>query len=82
MIEAPSTVPAAGARMPHGQRLRRGLAENPLMVAGGLMCVLIVAVALHVTGRAMTRHTALPFGPFLALGLLAALALQQQGWMA
>ena len=34
MIEAPSTVPAAGARLPRGQRLRRGLAENPLMVAG------------------------------------------------
>jgi leader peptidase (prepilin peptidase)/N-methyltransferase len=28
----------------------------------------------------MTRQTALPFGPFLALGLLATLVLQQQGW--
>ena len=46
MIEAPSTVPAAGARLPRGQRLRRGLAENPLMVAGGVMSVLILLVAL------------------------------------
>jgi len=46
MIEAPSTVPTAGARLPRGQRLRRGLAENPLMVAGGVMSVLILLVAL------------------------------------
>jgi peptide/nickel transport system permease protein len=46
MIEAPAPVPTAGARLPHGQRLRRGLAANPLMLVGGLMCALIVAVAV------------------------------------
>ena len=46
MIEAPSTLPAAGARLPRGQALRRGLAANPLLVAGGLMSALILAIAL------------------------------------
>jgi peptide/nickel transport system permease protein len=46
MIEAPAPVPTAGARLPRGQRLRRGLAANPLMLVGGLMCALIVAVAV------------------------------------
>jgi peptide/nickel transport system permease protein len=46
MIEAPSTVPAAGSRLPRGQALRRGLRANPLMVAGGLMAALIVLIAL------------------------------------
>jgi prepilin signal peptidase PulO-like enzyme (type II secretory pathway) len=27
----------------------------------------------------MTRHTALPFGPFLAFGLMVAILLQQGG---
>ena len=46
MIEAPAPVPTAGARLPRGQRLRRGLAATPLMLVGGLMCALIVAVAV------------------------------------
>src|SRR5215470_17526698 len=46
MIEAPSTLPAAGARLPRGETLRRGLAANPLLVAGGLMSALILVVAL------------------------------------
>jgi len=29
----------------------------------------------------MTRQTAMPFGPFIALGLLVTLALQQGGWI-
>ena len=40
------------------------------------MPALLAAVALHVNGRSMTRQTALPFGPFLALGPLTTLALQ------
>ena len=46
MIEAPSTLPTAGARLPRGQALRRGLRANPLLVAGGLLSALIVLIAL------------------------------------
>ena len=46
MIEAPSTLPTAGARLPRGQALRRGLAVNPLLLAGGLLSALIVVIAL------------------------------------
>ena len=45
MIETPAPVPAAVA-VPHGQALRRGLRANPLLVAGGALALLIVAVAL------------------------------------
>jgi len=46
MIEAPSTLPTGDARLPRGQALRRGLAANPLLVAGGLLSALIVVIAL------------------------------------
>ena len=46
MIEAPSTLPTAGARLPRGQALRRGLTANPLLLAGGLLSALIVVIAL------------------------------------
>ena len=46
MIEAPSTLPTAGARLPRGQALRRGLGGNPLLLAGGLLSALIVVIAL------------------------------------
>ena len=46
MIEAPSTLPTAGARLPRGQALRRGLTANPLLLAGGLLSALIVMIAL------------------------------------
>lgn len=45
-----------------------------LLVAAG--SALAVALVLRLVGAQMTRHTALPFGPFLALGLLVALFLQ------
>jgi len=57
-----------------------GVAGIPMQLLVGSVTALIAAIALHVTGRTMTRQTALPFGPFLALGLLVTLALQQQGW--
>jgi leader peptidase (prepilin peptidase) / N-methyltransferase len=57
-----------------------GVTGVPAQLLVGSITALLAAVALHVTGRTMTRQTALPFGPFLALGLLATLALQQQGW--
>jgi peptide/nickel transport system permease protein len=46
MIEAPSTLSTAGARLPRGQALRRGLGANPLLLAGGLLSALIVVIAL------------------------------------
>jgi len=58
-----------------------GVTGIPVQLLVGSVTALIAAVALHVTGRTMTRQTALPFGPFLALGLLVTLALQQQGWV-
>ena len=58
-----------------------GVAGIPIQLLVASITALIAAIALHVTGRTMTRRTALPFGPFLALGLLATLVLQQQGWM-
>ena len=41
MIEAPSSLPTADARLPRGQALRRGLGANPLLVAGAMMSALI-----------------------------------------
>ena len=58
-----------------------GVAGTPVQLLVGSIAALVAAVALHVTGRTMTRQTVLPFGPFLALGLLATLVLQQQGWI-
>ena len=58
-----------------------GVAGIPMQLLVGSITALIAAVALYVNGRTLTRNTALPFGPFLALGLLATLVLQQQGWM-
>ena len=45
MIEAPAAAPASAA-LPRGQALRRGLAANPLLLAGGVLVVVIVAAAL------------------------------------
>ncbi len=58
-----------------------GVAGIPMQLLVGSVTALTAAVALHVMGHTMSRQTALPFGPFLALGLLATLALQQQGWV-
>jgi leader peptidase (prepilin peptidase)/N-methyltransferase len=59
-----------------------GVAGIPMQLLVGSITALIAAVALHfAAGRTMTRKTVLPFGPFLALGLLATLALQQVGWI-
>ena len=46
MIEAPSPLPAAVPALPSGRDLRRLLRSNPLLVAGGLAALVVVAVAL------------------------------------
>jgi peptide/nickel transport system permease protein len=46
MIEAPTTLPVQGSAIPRGEALRRGLRANPLLVAGAVMSLLVVLVAL------------------------------------
>ena len=46
MIEAPSSLPTAGSALPRGLALRQGLRANPLLLVGGLVCALIVVVAV------------------------------------
>jgi leader peptidase (prepilin peptidase)/N-methyltransferase len=57
-----------------------GLAGIPMLLLVASLAALAAAGVLHLAGEKMTPQTALPFGPFLALGLLATLALQQMGW--
>jgi leader peptidase (prepilin peptidase) / N-methyltransferase len=57
-----------------------GVSGIPLQLLVASVAALTTAAGLHFAGQTMTRQTALPFGPFLALGLLVALALQQSGW--
>ena len=58
-----------------------GIAGIPMLLLVASLAALAAAGVLHLTGEKMTRQTALPFGPFLALGLLTTLTLQQTGWM-
>ena len=57
-----------------------GVSGIPLQLLIASVAALATAATLRVAGQEMTRQTALPFGPFLALGLLVALVLQQSGW--
>jgi leader peptidase (prepilin peptidase)/N-methyltransferase len=57
-----------------------GIAGIPMLLLVASLAALVAAGVLHLAGEKMTRQTALPFGPFLALGLLTTLALQQTGW--
>jgi leader peptidase (prepilin peptidase)/N-methyltransferase len=54
-----------------------GMAGVPVQLLIAALSALAAALLLHLSGNRLTRHTALPFGPFLALGLLAAIVLQQ-----
>jgi leader peptidase (prepilin peptidase)/N-methyltransferase len=56
-----------------------GVAGIPMQLLIASLAALAAAGVLHLCGTAMTRQTALPFGPFLALGLLTTLALQYAG---
>jgi peptide/nickel transport system permease protein len=46
MIEAPTPLPVQASTIPRGEALRRGLRDNPLLVAGAVMSLLVVLVAL------------------------------------
>jgi leader peptidase (prepilin peptidase)/N-methyltransferase len=56
-----------------------GLAGVPLQLLVASLSALAAAGVLKLAGRSMTRRTALPFGPFLALGLLSTLLLLGAG---
>lgn len=53
-----------------------GLFDFPLLLLIATLVALLLAGVLHLSGRAVTARTALPFGPSLAFGLLATLVLQ------
>jgi len=53
-----------------------GLADLPILLLVATLAALLAAGVLHLTGRAVTARTSLPFGPSLAFGLLVTLVLQ------
>jgi leader peptidase (prepilin peptidase) / N-methyltransferase len=58
-----------------------GVAGIPVQLLVASLAALAAAGAMQLAGWTMTRQTSIPFGPYLALGLLAAVALQQTGWI-
>ena len=54
-----------------------GLKGIPMLVLTATLSALIVVSGAHLAGHNLTRRTSLPFGPFLALGLLAAVGAQR-----
>ena len=54
-----------------------GMTGVPMQLLIAALSALAAALVLHVVGTRMTRHSALPFGPFLAFGLLVTILLQQ-----
>lgn len=56
-----------------------GLAGLPVLILAASLSALAVVAGLALAGREVGRATALPFGPFLALGLHAALAIGPLG---
>jgi leader peptidase (prepilin peptidase) / N-methyltransferase len=53
-----------------------GVAGIPMLLLIATLAALAAAGGLRLAGHAMTRQTSLPFGPFLATGLLLTLAAQ------
>jgi len=56
-----------------------GIVGVPLQLLVASLTALGAAGVLRLAGHTMTRQTPLPFGPFLALGLLTVLWIQQAG---
>ena len=54
-----------------------GIAGIPMLLLIAALAALATMGSLHLAGHAMTRQTSLPFGPFLAVGLLLTIAAQQ-----
>ena len=56
-----------------------GVAGVPVQLLVASLTALAAAGVMQLAGLTLTRQTSFPFGPFLALGLLVTLALQQTG---
>ena len=54
-----------------------GIAGLPSLLLIATLTALVAAGGLQLAGHNMTRRTSLPFGPFLAAGLLATVILQR-----
>jgi len=54
-----------------------GIAGIPMLLLIATIAALGTAIGWRWTGQSMTRQTSLPFGPFLAMGLLLTLVVQQ-----
>jgi leader peptidase (prepilin peptidase) / N-methyltransferase len=54
-----------------------GITGIPMLLLIATLTALVTAGSLQLAGRDMTRQTSLPFGPFLALGLLLTFLSQQ-----
>lgn len=54
-----------------------GIAGLPILLLIAALAALAAAGVMQFTGRDMTRRTSLPFGPFLAIGLLLAVVVRQ-----
>ena len=54
-----------------------GIAGIPMLLLIATMTALAAAGSLQLAGRGMTRQTSVPFGPFLAIGLLLTFVSQQ-----
>jgi leader peptidase (prepilin peptidase) / N-methyltransferase len=55
-----------------------GLAGLPILLLVAALSALLCAGVMQLAGRQLTGQTTLSFGPFLAIGLLFTLGLQQQ----
>lgn len=56
-----------------------GLPGLPILLLIATMTALVAVLFLRMRGQSMTGETALPFGPFLVIGLLSVLVLQTWG---
>jgi leader peptidase (prepilin peptidase)/N-methyltransferase len=54
-----------------------GITGIPILLLTAALLALATMGSLHLAGQAITRQTSLPFGPFLAIGLIVAIAAQQ-----
>jgi leader peptidase (prepilin peptidase)/N-methyltransferase len=54
-----------------------GVAGLPILLLIAALAALAAAGIMQLAGRDMTRRTSLPFGPFLTIGLLLAVVVQQ-----
>jgi leader peptidase (prepilin peptidase) / N-methyltransferase len=56
-----------------------GISGLPMLMLVAALTALTAAGCMQLAGQNMTRRTSISFGPFLMLGLLIALAVQQYG---